>query len=209
MGYTQDPWCAKLSKAQHGLKSIIFQDGLWYVQDCLVIPRYGSLCTTLFHLAHDVLGHLGGKKNYELLHHSYFWPRMCTELTSLYVPRCVKCQHNKSTFKKTGSLHPVPVPEQHFQALAMDFIGHWYCDHSLPLSIVSNRDKLFVSEFWCSLHHLTTVRLQMPTAFHPQTNGACERTNKTVIQCHRFLVNRQQHGWVSALPHICFALVNF
>lgn len=48
----------------------------------------------------------------------------------------------------------------------------------------------------------------MSSAFHPQTNGASERSNKTVIQLLRFYVDRQQKGWVAALPRIHFELMN-
>lgn len=93
------------------------------------------------------------------------------------------------TRKPAGSLHPLPVPDGHGQAIAIDFIGplplddgfnciatisdrlgadfrpiptrtdimaedfaalffkHWYCENGLPLDIVSDRDKLFVSQF--------------------------------------------------------------
>jgi hypothetical protein len=64
--------------------------------------------------------------------------------------------------------------------LALIFFKHWYCDNGLPLEIVSDHDKLFVSEFWTTLHKLTGVKLKMSTAFHPQTDGVSERSNKTI-----------------------------
>ncbi|KAJ3561996.1 hypothetical protein NP233_g9849 [Leucocoprinus birnbaumii] len=48
----------------------------------------------------------------------------------------------------------------------------------------------------------------MSTAFHPQTDGSSERTNKTVNQLLRNLVNHQQHGWYNALPRVRFAMMN-
>ena len=52
------------------------------------------------------------------------------------------------------------------------------------------------------------VSLKMSTAFHPQTDGASERMNKTLVQLLRFHVNRQQTGWVKALPVVRFAIMN-
>ena len=88
------------------------------------------------------------------------------------------------------------------------FFEHWYLENGLPKDIVSDRDALFVSEFWTSLHQLIGVKLKMSTAFHPQTDGASERTNKTLNQLLRFMVDHQQHGWVAALPKVRFALMN-
>jgi len=88
------------------------------------------------------------------------------------------------------------------------FFTHWYCENGLPLEIVSDRDKLFLSRFWKELHKLTGIKLKMSTAYHPETDGASERTNKTVIQCIRFAVERDQKGWVQALPTVRFNLMN-
>ena len=48
----------------------------------------------------------------------------------------------------------------------------------------------------------------MSSAYHPQTDGASEWTNKTVIQCIRFAVERHQKGWSRALDKIRFDLMN-
>lgn len=94
------------------------------------------------------------------------------------------------------------------EQLAVLFFDHWYCENGLPLDIISDRDKLFVSRFWRALHKLTGVKLKMSTAFHPQTDGASERTNKTVVEAIRFHVDRDQKGWVKALPRVRFAIMN-
>ena len=88
------------------------------------------------------------------------------------------------------------------------FFVHWYCENGLPVDIVTDRDKLFVSQFWKALHRLTGVDLKMSTSYHPQTDGASERTNRTVIQMLRFHVERNQQGWLKALPLVRFHLMN-
>jgi hypothetical protein len=94
------------------------------------------------------------------------------------------------------------------EELGVLFFDHWYCDNGLPLEIISDRDKLFVSRFWEALHKITGVKLKLSTAFHPQTDGASERTNKTINQAIRFHVQRNQKGWARALPRIRFDIMN-
>jgi hypothetical protein len=94
------------------------------------------------------------------------------------------------------------------EQLAEVFFDKWYCENGLPLDIVSDRDKLFMSRFWKTLHRLTGVKLKMSTSYHPETDGSSERTNKTVIQCIRFAVERDQIGWVKSLPKIRFDIMN-
>ena len=55
---------------------------------------------------------------------------------------------------------------------------------------------------------LTGVKHKLSSSYHPQTNGASEWTNKTVNQCLRFHVERNQTGWVRALPLIHFQMMN-
>ena len=94
------------------------------------------------------------------------------------------------------------------EQLAELFFDKWYCENGLPLDIVSDRDKLFMSRFWKTLHTLTGVKLKMSTSYHPETDSSSERTNKTVIQCIRFAVERDQLGWVKSLPKIRFNIMN-
>jgi hypothetical protein len=48
----------------------------------------------------------------------------------------------------------------------------------------------------------------MSTAYHPQTDGSSEQSNKTVNQCLCYHVQRNQKGWVMALPLIRFQIMN-
>ena len=49
---------------------------------------------------------------------------MCRDLENAYIPSCTKCQHNKDrTSKPTGLLHPLPVPNDQFDTVTLDFIG--------------------------------------------------------------------------------------
>ena len=94
------------------------------------------------------------------------------------------------------------------QDLALLFFDHWYCENGLPLDLISDRDKLFISKFWKALHELTGVKLKFSTTYHPETDGSSERTNKTINQSIRYHVRRNQKGWVRALPRIRFHIMN-
>jgi hypothetical protein len=76
------------------------------------------------------------------------------------------------------------------------------------LEIISDRDKLFMAKFWKHLMILTRIKHRQSSAYHPQTDGASERTNKTVNQLIHFHVERNQTGWLRALPRVRFAIMN-
>ena len=250
-GYISDPWCKKLPSATPSWPELQQINGLWYIGDRLIIPRTGSLRKTLFQLAHDTLGHFGFDKTYGSLRSAYYWPNMRRDLEKGYMASCPECQWNKSsTSKPIGPLHPLPIPDQRRDSVAIDFIGplpeddgnnciitftdrlgsdiqlaatrtdidaeklayiffdKWYCENGLPTDIISDHNKLFISKFWKALHKLTGVKLKLITAYHPQTDGASERTNKTINQCLRYHVERNQMGWSRVLPRIRFHMMN-
>ena len=49
---------------------------------------------------------------------------MHCDLENAYIPSCTECQQNKNcTYKPTSPLHPLPVLDDHFDTVALDFIG--------------------------------------------------------------------------------------
>ncbi len=53
---------------------------------------------------------------------------------------------------------------------------------------ISDRDRKFLSQFWTTLFTKLGVDLMYSTAYHPQTDGASERTNQTVEIAIRFRI---------------------
>ena len=78
--------------------------------------------------------------------------------------------------------------------------------HGIPERIISDRDSLFTSKFWRRLHRLLNTELCMSSAFHPQTDGATERANRTITQMIRQCVRPDQKDWIMSLPAVEFAI---
>ncbi|XP_071933737.1 uncharacterized protein [Coffea arabica] len=52
--------------------------------------------------------------------------------------------------------------------------------HGILISIVSDRDPRFVSQFWQKFQETLGIKLKFSTAYHPQTDGQSERTIQTL-----------------------------
>ncbi|KAJ0624883.1 putative nucleotidyltransferase, Ribonuclease H [Helianthus annuus] len=62
------------------------------------------------------------------------------------------------------------------ERLAKLYVNKVVSLHGVPLSIVSDRDSHFTSHFWTSFQEAMGTRLNLSTAYHPQTDGQSERT---------------------------------
>ena len=84
-------------------------------------------------------------------------------------------------------------------------LGHLVIDrlvryHGLPVSFITDRDKLFTSTYWQTLVSTMGIKHKLSTAFHPQTDGQTERTNQTLEQYLRHFLNWSQDDWAARLP---------
>ena len=61
----------------------------------------------------------------------------------------------------------------------------WICRFGMPAKIISDRDTRFTSLFWKSLMKLLSCKLNLSSAYHPQTDGQSERFNRSVEQVLR------------------------
>lgn len=107
----------------------------------------------------------------------------------------------------TSLVHLIPLATTvKASELAWFFVRDVVRLHGLPDSILSDRDPKFTSRFWREVHRLLGTRLLMSTAFHPQTDGATERANRSIVQILRASVQPDQLDWVNQLPLVEFAL---
>ncbi|GJW45991.1 putative reverse transcriptase domain-containing protein [Tanacetum coccineum] len=66
------------------------------------------------------------------------------------------------------------------EKLTQLYLKEIVCRHSVPISIISDRDSHFKSRFWKSLQKSLGTSLDLSTAYHPQTDGQSERTIQTL-----------------------------
>ncbi|GJZ52907.1 reverse transcriptase domain-containing protein [Tanacetum coccineum] len=77
----------------------------------------------------------------------------------------------------TKSAHLIPIRETYsMDKLTKLYIKEIVSRHSVPISIISDRDSKFTSNFWQSLQKAFRTQLDMSTAYHPQTDSQSKRT---------------------------------
>ncbi|XP_061993237.1 uncharacterized protein LOC133711082, partial [Rosa rugosa] len=109
----------------------------------------------------------------------------------------------------TKSAHFLPVAKTYSgDALCKLYVNEIVRLHGVPVTIVSDRDARFTSEFWRRFHKALGTALAMSTAFHPQTDGQTERVNQVMEDMLRACVMDFKGSWADHLPLIEFAYNN-
>lgn len=85
-------------------------------------------------------------------------------------------------------------------SVAQLFLDQFYRLHGLPKSIISDRDPIFLSQFWRELFKLQGVKLNYSTAYHPQSDGQAEVVNRCLEQYLRCMTGERPKEWVKWLP---------
>jgi hypothetical protein len=220
------------------------KEGLLCWNDKIVVPNNQNIINQIlkeFHNSH-IGGHAGITRTLARIRAQFYWKNMREDIRA-YVSQCVICQQAKSiNTMPAGLLQPLPIPNQVWEDVAMDFItglpnsfgytvimvvidrltkySHFIAQkadyssktvaeafmnnivklHGIPMSIVSDRDKVFTSAFWQNLFKLQGTTLAMSTAYHPQTDGQSEALNKCLEMYLRCFTFQNPKGWYKLIP---------
>ncbi|GKC91338.1 putative reverse transcriptase domain-containing protein [Tanacetum coccineum] len=178
---------------QKGLDEMIEQrsDGTLYYLDRIWVPLKGDVRTLIMDEAHKskYSVHPGADKMYYDLRDRYWWPGMKKDIAE-YVSKCLTCLKVKAEHQRpSGLLQQPEIPDYKMDRLARLYLNEIVARHGVPISIISDRDSRFTSRFWQSMQEALGTRLDMSTAYHPQTDGQSERTIQTLedmlrAKCH-------------------------
>ncbi len=179
----EDELCSEIRDAMleqkekiHGitLSKCSVQDGVLFHKDRLWVPE--DHYAELIRETHDqpACGHPGVARTYELLKREYYWRGMRTDVAT-FVKNCYTCQRTKAPRqRKHGLLHPLPIPQQRWQDIAMDLIT------GLPESDGYNA-------IWTIIDRLSKERHYVPTTATDEgtsSEATVEMLIKEVFRLH-------------------------
>ncbi|GJS14383.1 putative reverse transcriptase domain-containing protein [Tanacetum coccineum] len=99
------------------------------------------------------------------------------------------------------SAHFLPMRETDpMEKLMKLYMKEVVTQHGVHASIISDRDGRFTSLFWKALNKALGTRLDMSTAYHPETDGQSERTIQTLEDMLRACVLDFGKNWDRHLP---------
>ena len=84
--------------------------------------------------------------------------------------------------------------------VAMLFLHYVFAKHGTPSDTIPDQGKHFTSQFWASLCEILSIKGNLFTTYHPQTNGSTEWINQILEQYLWIYINYQQDDWANLLP---------
>nr|GEV16561.1 hypothetical protein [Tanacetum cinerariifolium] len=160
-------------RLQKGLDEMIKQrsDGTLYYLDRIWVPLKGDVRTLIIDEAYKskYFVHPGADKMYYDLRDRYWWHGMKKDI--------VETSSGHDTIwvivdRLSKSAHFLPMHEDYkMDKLARLYLNEIVAGYGVPISIISDRDSHFTSRFWQSMQEALGTRLDISTAYHPQTDG--------------------------------------
>nr|GEV75851.1 retrotransposon protein, putative, Ty3-gypsy subclass [Tanacetum cinerariifolium] len=160
-------------------------DGTLCLNNQSWISCFGDLRALIMHESHKSKYsiHPGSDMMYQDLKKLYWWPNIKAGIAT-YVSKCLTCAKVKIEYQKPFGLLVQPeIPQWKWENITIDFVTKlprttagqdtiWevVSKHGVPVSIISDRDGRFTSHFWKSLNKALGTRLDMSTAYHPETD---------------------------------------
>jgi len=128
--------------------------GIIYFKNKIYLAAKSSLTPTIIAEFHNAT-HEGYHKSLQRLRSVFYWSGMSSQLKQ-FIKHCDTCQrHKMDATKPTGLLQPLPIPEQIWSDISMDFID------GLPLSYGKTTIFVVVDRF-SKYGHFTPIK-------HPYT----------------------------------------
>ncbi|WVZ14709.1 hypothetical protein V8G54_012275 [Vigna mungo] len=156
---------SQVSNSKYSIK-----EGILFWKGRIMVPHNSTLINQILQEFHTskIGGHAGIMKISSRIVNQFYWPNMQQDIRK-FINECVVCQQAKvDHVLPKGLLQPFPIPQQVVKI------------HGIPKSIVSDRDKVFISSFWQHLFKSQGTTLVMGSAYHPQFDGQTESLNKTL-----------------------------
>ena len=112
------------------------------------------------------------------------------------------------TDRLSKSIILIPLSDILAPVVADAFLRHFICLHGPPRAIMSDRGPQFTGLFWRTVCQHLGISQRLSTAFHPETDGAQERSNQEVETYLRVYSTFAQDNWADLLPVAQLALNN-
>lgn len=98
-----------------------------------------------------------------------------------------------------------PIPNHEAVTIAKNLVENFICKFGIPDSILTDQGKDFTSKLLQEISKLFKIKQINCSAYHPQSNGALERSHLTLADYLKHYVNDKQTDWDNWLNFAMFS----
>lgn len=102
----------------------------------------------------------------------------------------------------------IPLQNAEANTIAENFTKFIICKHGLPESILTDQGSNFLSSVFSEVCKLLKIHKLQTTPYHPETNGALERSHRTLAEYLRHYVSTDPLTWDNWIPYAMFVYNN-
>lgn len=97
-----------------------------------------------------------------------------------------------------------PIPNQEAKTVARYFVQEIVCRHGISKEILTDQGTNFLSKLFKNVCRLLKIKNIQTSAYRPESNGALERSHRTLAEYLRHFVNEKQTDWDEYTPFAMF-----
>jgi hypothetical protein len=109
---------------------------------------------------------------WEIIYLDIVGPLPVTERGMKYI---LNCQYNLSKY-----FIAIPIQNQTAEEVTNAFVRNVILNYGIPAEVVTDQGSNFMSDVFKRICKLFKIEKICTTAYHPESNGALERTHKTL-----------------------------
>lgn len=98
----------------------------------------------------------------------------------------------------------IAIPDQEANTIAKEFVTKIICEHGIPRKILTDQGTNFLSQIFKDTCKLLKIEKIQTTAYHPESNGALEKSHRTLAEYLKNFINEDQSNWDEWLPYAMF-----
>jgi hypothetical protein len=98
----------------------------------------------------------------------------------------------------------VPISQQDDLTIARVFVEQIILKFGIPQILLTDQGSNFLSELFANVRKLLRVKRIKTSPYHPQTNGALEKTHRVLVEYLRCYILENQTDWNKWIPYATF-----
>ena len=98
----------------------------------------------------------------------------------------------------------IPIPNQTAEEVANKFVYEIILRYGIPNEILTDQGSQFMSAVFQNCCKLMKIKNIFASVYHPESNGALERSHKVLVEYLRCYVDKTKSDWDQWIQFACF-----